>query len=119
LNEAAIAKLWLHRGVSVSAYVAPVTKSSYATSRSPAGLFEFMVAAGYLSGSRVAHWFLRHERGISHECGPLTRGWAVSEDCHQKSRISWLLPADSYSPTISDKKSAETYTDDLSINLPT
>lgn len=63
--------------------MAPVTESSHATSRNPAGLSEFTVAGraledsiirllwqpGTLSGSRVDHWFLGHERGVSHECG--------------------------------------------------
>lgn len=44
LNEAGVAQLWLLRGLSVSAYMAPPTESSHTMSRNPAGLSEFMVA---------------------------------------------------------------------------
>ncbi|PKU46277.1 hypothetical protein llap_3418 [Limosa lapponica baueri] len=44
LNEVGVAKLWLLRGLSASAYVAPLTESSNATRRNPAGLSELMVA---------------------------------------------------------------------------
>lgn len=55
-------KLWLLRGPLVSAYLAPVTQSSHATSRSPAGLCELTVAGRALEDNitgllcQVAEW---------------------------------------------------------------